>query len=93
MKATIDFDDALYRRLKIEAARRGRTVRELVAEGVRLVLDAPATTGAAEATTSPEAWRPTWFGALARYGRAVDEHAMSAVRESIAHGRSRNSKR
>ena len=40
MKATIDFDDALYRRLKIEAARCGRTVRELVAEGVRQVLDA-----------------------------------------------------
>ena len=40
MKATIDFDDALYRRLKVEAARRGRTVRELVAEGVRYVLDA-----------------------------------------------------
>lgn len=37
MKATIDFDDARYRRLKIEAARRGRTVRELVAEGVRVV--------------------------------------------------------
>lgn len=39
MKATIDFDDQLYRRLKIEVARRGRTVRELVAEGVRYVLD------------------------------------------------------
>lgn len=34
MKATIDFDGQLYRRLKVEAARRGRTVRELVAEGV-----------------------------------------------------------
>ena len=93
MKATIDFDDALYRRLKIEAARRGRTVRDLVADGVRLVLDAPATNGAATATESPEAWRPTWFGALARYGRAVDEHAMSAVRASIAQGRSREHRR
>ncbi len=90
MKATIDFDDALYRRLKIEAARRGRTVRDLVADGVRLVLDAPATTGAGTVTESPDAWRPPWFGALARYGRAVDEHAMSAVRESIALGRSRD---
>ncbi len=42
MKATIEFDDTRYRRLKIEAARRGRTVRELVADGVRHVLDAPA---------------------------------------------------
>jgi plasmid stability protein len=31
MNVTIDVDDNLYRRLKIEAARRGRTVRELVA--------------------------------------------------------------
>jgi predicted nucleic acid-binding protein len=50
MKATIDFDEALYRRLKVEAARRGRTVRELpvVTVGldtsvtVRLLLGEPA---------------------------------------------------
>ena len=88
MKATIDFDDSLYRRLKIEAARRGRTVRELVAEGVRYVLDSPtnATTSAAVAET-PESWRPEWLGALARYGRAVDDHSMAAVRTSVARGR------
>jgi hypothetical protein len=41
MKATIEFEERLYRRLKAEAALRGRTVKELVAEGVRRVLDAP----------------------------------------------------
>lgn len=38
MKAIIDFDEGLYRRLETEAARGGRTVAALVAEGVRYVL-------------------------------------------------------
>ncbi len=38
MKATIEFEDELYRRLKATAAMRGKKVRELVAEGVRMVL-------------------------------------------------------
>jgi len=38
MKATIEFDDDLYRQLKATAALRGRKVKELVAEGVRMVL-------------------------------------------------------
>ena len=38
MKATIEFDDDLYRRLKTVAALRGAKIKELVAEGVRLVL-------------------------------------------------------
>jgi hypothetical protein len=38
MKATIEFEDELYRRLKATAALRGKKVRELVNEGVRLVL-------------------------------------------------------
>jgi hypothetical protein len=44
MKATIEFDDDLYRQLKATAALRGSKVKELVAEGVRMVLragDAP----------------------------------------------------
>lgn len=39
MKATIEFDDRLYRRLKIEAASRNKKIREMVEEGVRMVLD------------------------------------------------------
>lgn len=86
MKATIDFDDALYRRLKVEAARRGRTVRELVAEGVRYVLDMPE--GAVSSAPTEADWKPAWFGALSRYGAAVDEHSMDAVRASVARARS-----
>jgi len=39
MKATIEFDDDLYRQLKATAALRGKKVRELVNEGVKMVLD------------------------------------------------------
>jgi len=88
MKATIDFDDQLYRQLKIEAARRGRTIRELVAEGVRHVLeDQPATARAIEASGSGE-WRPPWFGVLRPWAAPVADHSMTAVRDSIAGGRS-----
>jgi hypothetical protein len=92
MKATIDFDDALYRRLKIEAAKRGRTVRDLVAEGVLYVLNAPATSTPA-AVDEADTWRPRWLGSLSRYGRAVSDHSPAAVRESVARGRMREPRR
>lgn len=38
MKATIELDDELYRQLKATAALRGSKIKELVAEGVRMVL-------------------------------------------------------
>lgn len=84
MKATIDLDDALYRRLKVEAARRGRTVRDLVAEGIRHVLDTPASTSE---TSESDAWRPAWFGALRQYASVVDDHSMGAVKRSVDRGR------
>ncbi len=87
MKATIEFDDALYRRLKIEAVRRGRTVRELVAEGVQHVLNAPSTATPSDPEVDASTWRPSWLGSLSRYGRAVSDHAPAAVRESVAQGR------
>ena len=88
MKATIDFDEQLYRRLKVEAARRGRTVRELVAEGVRYVLDTPdAAQSRTDASRARDEWHPDWLGSLARYAREADDHSMAAVRESIARGR------
>jgi plasmid stability protein len=83
MKATIDLDDALYRRLKIEAARRGRTVRDLVAEGIRAVVDAPP-------RAVDEAPRPAeWFGALAAYGGRAETHDLAAIRASVARARKR----
>jgi hypothetical protein len=87
MKATIDFDPVLYRRLKVEAARRGRTVRDLVAEGVRAVLDNPASKVGATAEGAGE-WSPSWLGALGRYAENVGDHSMVAVRESVARERS-----
>ncbi len=85
MKATIDIDDALYRQLKIAAARSGRTIRDLVAEGLRHVLGWPA--------PPPRAVReePTaWYGVLGRYAaNAKGKHDLAAVRGSIARGRSR----
>jgi hypothetical protein len=41
MKTTIEVPDDLYRRAKAEAALRGRKLRELVEEGLRLVLETP----------------------------------------------------
>lgn len=41
MKTTIEVSDELYRRVKAEAALRGRKLRDLVEEGLRLVLKTP----------------------------------------------------
>ncbi len=84
MKATIDFEERLYRRLKVEAARRGRTIRELVEDGVRYVLDLPP-----EASAETEKDRePKWFGSLNRYAdNASGKHDLAAMRESIAAAR------
>jgi hypothetical protein len=42
MKTTVELPDPLYRQAKAEAALRGRKLKDLVEEGLRLVLDAPA---------------------------------------------------
>lgn len=39
MKTTLEIPDALFARAKREAARTGRPLRELVEDGLRLVLD------------------------------------------------------
>ena len=41
MKTTIELPDALYHRAKAEAALRGRKLKDLVEERLRLVLEAP----------------------------------------------------
>lgn len=38
MRTTLNLDDTLYRRAKVKAAETGRTVSELVAEGLNLLL-------------------------------------------------------
>jgi hypothetical protein len=41
MKTTVEVPDDLYRRAKAEAALRGRKLKDLIEEGLRLVLQAP----------------------------------------------------
>ena len=41
MKTTVEVPGELYRRAKAEAALRGRKLKDLVEEGLRLVLNAP----------------------------------------------------
>ena len=41
MKTTVEVPDDLYRKAKAEAALSGRKLKDLVEEGLRLVLDAP----------------------------------------------------
>jgi hypothetical protein len=41
MKTTVEIPDDLYRRAKAEAALSGRKLRDLVEEGLRLVVGAP----------------------------------------------------
>jgi hypothetical protein len=41
VKTTVEVPDDLYRRAKAEAALRGRKLRDLVEEGLRLVLETP----------------------------------------------------
>jgi hypothetical protein len=51
-KTTVEVPDDLYRRAKAEAALRGRKLKDLVEEGLRLVLQ-----------SSPSDRRhPTWLG-------------------------------
>ncbi|MGD9508210.1 MAG: hypothetical protein AB7I59_27275 [Geminicoccaceae bacterium] len=41
MKTTVELPDQLYRRAKVAAAAQGRRLRDLVEEGLELVLEAP----------------------------------------------------
>lgn len=43
MKTTVELSDELFRRAKAEAALRGRKLKDLVEEGLRLVLQGPRT--------------------------------------------------
>ena len=85
MKATIDIEESLYRQLKIEAARTGRTVRDLVADGLRLVLGLPATGAAAVREDAGD-----WYGALRKYApSARGAHDLASMRRSVAKRRPR----
>jgi len=84
MKITVDLDETLYRNLKVEAARHGRTVRELVADGIRYVLATPASRATADTTEKAA----SWLGALREYApNAKGKHDLASARVSIAKAR------
>ena len=62
MKTTIELPDPLYRQAKAEAALRGRKLKDLVEEGLRLVLDA-----------KPDATRHSELSGLMRHARGIIE--------------------
>ena len=85
MKTTVEVPDDLYRRAKAEAALRGRKLKDLIEEGLRLALEAPSTKnrpsslaglmkparGAIDSGVSDLASNPKH---LARFGRDDSRH-------------------
>lgn len=89
MKATIDFDPHLYRDLKIEAARSGTTIRELLDQAARLILR-QRTQSESPAEQQPSGPPPDmpWFGILRDKIRSMPAtHDLDAMRASVARGR------
>ena len=79
MKATFDLDDALYRAVRVEAARADRPVREVVEEALTLWLErAEEAEDRESALAALEEYRrdggeaaETWFGRLAAETKAT----------------------
>jgi len=64
MRTTLDISDDLYRQAKSQAALRGVPFRDLIEEGLRQLLGAPAVTG--PVATGPAATGPAATGAPRR---------------------------
>jgi hypothetical protein len=73
MKTTVELPDPLYRLAKAEAALRGRKLKDLVEEGLRLVL-----------ATQPEARHPDLAG-LMRHALGVVESGVPDLGSNPAH--------
>jgi hypothetical protein len=74
MKTTVELPDAIYRQAKAEAALRGRKLKDLIEEGLRLVLNAP----------PPTAERPSLAG-LMRRARGVVESSVPDLASNPKH--------
>ena len=74
MKTTVEIPDDLHRRAKAEAALRGRKLKDLVEEGLRLVLAA-----------SRKPRRQPSLAALMKYGRGVVDSGMSDLGSNPNH--------
>ena len=94
MKTTLEIPDALFRQAKVKAAMDGRKLKDLVAEGLTLVLTGPgqatgsvSTTGNSTEGQDRNQTTPSWYGALAPYARRARAGSdMGAIRKSIARG-------
>ena len=74
MKTTVEVPDDLYRRAKAEAALRGRKLKDLVEEGLRLVLAA-----------SRQTRRQPSLAELMKHGRGVVDSGMSDLGSNRNH--------
>ncbi len=74
MKTTVELPDELYRRAKAEAALRGRKFRELVEDGLRLVLETPRSTR-----------RPPGLAGLMKRARGVIDSGTSDLASNPEH--------
>ena len=70
MRTTIDIPDEAYRSIKVLAAERGTTVRDLVLQGVELVRRQPSTAGKRFAVPIVRSKRP---GTLHLTNEQIDE--------------------
>jgi hypothetical protein len=74
MKTTVVLPDTLYRQAKAEAAMRGRKLKDLVEEGLRLVLEAP-----------PDTTRHPDLAALMKHALGVVESGVSDLGSNPEH--------
>jgi hypothetical protein len=74
MKTTVEVPDDLYRRAKAEAALRGRKLKDLIEEGLRLVLEAPRKTR-----------KPPSLAGLMRRARGIVDSGVSDLASNPKH--------
>jgi hypothetical protein len=84
MKTTVELPDELYRRAKAEAALRGRKLKDLVEEGLRLVLE-----------TARKTRRPRSLAGLTRRARGMIDSGVPDLASNPKHlaGFGRNDRR
>ncbi len=85
MKATFQIPDELYRELKAEVAREGRTMREVTIQLFQQWL--VARKGVAGGCPRVD-WREFRSPLASHVSKEVADHSMEAIRTSIAKGRS-----
>lgn len=87
MRTTFDIDDKLYRRLKGHAAMSGTSVKTLVTEAIRRLLENPTIPAPTTQSVVREA-APRWVGSLAGYAdHARGQHDLASMRASVVNAR------